>query len=59
MNTKPTVFVVDDDPAVREALTLLLEQEDINVESFESAEVFLAACRPGPCSCAILDIRMP
>ncbi len=59
MNTIPTVFVVDDDPAVREALTLLLEQEDIHVESFESAEVFLAACRSVPCSCAILDIRMP
>lgn len=54
-----TVFVVDDDPAVRDSLTLLLEQEDVVVESFASAEDFLAACRPTPHSCAIVDIRMP
>jgi len=59
MNSNLTVFVVDDDPAVRESLTLLLEQEDLNVESFDSAEAFLATYRPVPRSCAILDIRMP
>jgi FixJ family two-component response regulator len=59
MNSNPTVFVVDDDPAVRESLTLLLEQEGLNVESFDSAEAFLATCRSVPRSCAILDICMP
>jgi len=59
MSDDPTVFVVDDDPAVRESLTLLLEQENIAVESFDSAESFLSACRPAPSSCAIVDVRMP
>jgi len=59
MNCNATVFVVDDDPAVRDSLTLLLEQEDIAVKTFASAEAFLAACQPAPRSCAIVDIRMP
>jgi FixJ family two-component response regulator len=59
MNSNPTVFLVDDDPAVRDSLTLLLEQENLNVESFDSAEAFLANYQVVPRSCAILDIRMP
>lgn len=59
MSNGPTVFVVDDDPAVRESLTLLLEQENIAVEVFDGAEAFLAACRPEARGCAIVDIRMP
>ena len=54
-----TVFVVDDDPAVRDSLTLLLEQEDLTVETFDSAEAFLAMCPPVPGCCAIFDINMP
>jgi FixJ family two-component response regulator len=54
-----TVFIVDDDPAVRDSLTLMIEQEDIAVEAFESAETFLAACQTKRCGCAIIDIRMP
>ena len=57
--TVSTVFVIDDDPEVRKALTALVAQEGINVESFENAEAFLAACRPVPRSCAIVDMRMP
>lgn len=57
--TVSTVFVIDDDPEVRKALTALVAQEGINVESFENAEAFLAACRPVPPSCAIVDMRMP
>jgi FixJ family two-component response regulator len=59
MSPKATVFVVDDDPAVRDSLGMLLEQDDIAVEAFANAEAFLAACRPMPRSCAIVDIRMP
>ena len=58
MNENTTIFVVDDDPAVRDALTLLLEQEDFNVKAFDSAEAFLASCQSSPRSCAIVDIRM-
>ncbi|MBA3034567.1 MAG: response regulator [Gammaproteobacteria bacterium] len=59
MNAQARIFVVDDDPAVRESLSLLLEQEDFQVETYDSAAAFLAACPPGPHSCAIVDIRMP
>ncbi|TRZ69726.1 MAG: DNA-binding response regulator [Rhodocyclaceae bacterium] len=59
MSAKATVFVVDDDPAVRDSLTLLLEEEDIAVASFASAEAFLANCPTVSHSCAIVDIRMP
>jgi FixJ family two-component response regulator len=59
MKNNATVFVVDDDPAVRDSLTLLLELEDIVVETFDSAAAFLADCRAVPRSCAIVDIRMP
>lgn len=58
MNGDATVFIVDDDPAVRDSLTLLLEQEGLAIETFESAEAFLAVCRSAPRSCAIVDIRM-
>lgn len=58
MSAKPTIYLVDDDAAVRDALTLLLEQENFTVESFDSAEAFLSACHLVPNSCAIVDIRM-
>lgn len=56
--TRP-VHLVDDDQAVREALSLLLETVGIKVRSFATPEAFLAqldALEPG---CLILDIRMP
>lgn len=59
MNDNLTIFVVDDDPAVRDSLTLLLEQEDLPVQTFDGAEAFLAACRPQQRGCAIVDLRMP
>jgi FixJ family two-component response regulator len=59
MNEQVTIFIIDDDPAVRESLTLLLEMEHVNVVSFACAEDFLTAAPWGPCSCAIVDIHMP
>jgi FixJ family two-component response regulator len=53
------VYLVDDDEAVRSALTLLLETVGLEVRSFASPEIFLnqaAGLTPG---CLILDIRMP
>ncbi len=58
MKPPATVFVVDDDPAVRDALTLLLEQDDLVVKAFDSAEAFLAVCATLPRACAIVDIRL-
>ena len=54
-----TVFVIDDDAAVRDSLTLLIEQDGYVVRTFDGAEPFLAACRPDQRGCAIIDLRMP
>jgi len=60
MNRFETVFLIDDDASVRDALALLLEQEDITVKAYDSATAFLAAVdETEPRSCAIIDIRMP
>ena len=54
-----TAFIVDDDPAIRDALSLMLEQENMAVQAFESAEAFLNSYQPACKGCAIIDIRMP
>jgi FixJ family two-component response regulator len=53
-----TVFIVDDDAAIRDSLTLMLEQEGYLVKLFESAEDFLDAYKNEQLGCAIVDIRM-
>ncbi|RTL31493.1 MAG: response regulator transcription factor [Rhodocyclaceae bacterium] len=53
------VYVVDDDLSVREALSSLIRSVGLPVETFSSAEDFLAAQRPRGVACLILDIRMP
>ncbi len=57
--TNTTVFIVDDDAAIRDSLSLMIEQENIAVQVFDSAETFLAAYQPECPGCAIVDIRMP
>jgi len=53
-----TVYLVDDDPAVRRALSRVLREEGFAVEAFESAEAFLAfGDRPG--GCIVLDVTLP
>jgi two-component system, LuxR family, response regulator FixJ len=56
--SEPTVFVVDDESAVRDGLTCLLEAEGLVVRTHESAEAFLAAYQPGQPGCLLLDVRM-
>ena len=56
--TKATVFIVDDDSAILDSLSLMIEQEHIAVQVFDSAETFLAAYQPECRGCAIVDIRM-
>lgn len=53
------VYLVDDDPAVRQALSLLLETLEMNVTAFSSPEVFLAQIGTLSPGCLIIDIRMP
>src|SRR5258705_6232871 len=55
----PTVFVVDDDRAVREAMRDLLQQDGRTVELYSSSEAFLEAHRPGREGCLLVDARMP
>jgi FixJ family two-component response regulator len=60
MSSQPlTVAVVDDDEAVRHALSNLLASLDLGVATFASAEAFLAspACRDA--ACLIADVQMP
>lgn len=59
MASEPVVFVVDDDPAVRESLVMLLELAGYAVEAFDSATRFLATDKTGTRGCLIVDIRMP
>ncbi len=54
-----TVFVVDDDVAVRQSLALLIRSMGLAVEAFESAQAFLEVCVPARAGCVVLDIRMP
>jgi two-component system, LuxR family, response regulator FixJ len=59
MMTSVSVYIVDDDEAIRESLQLLLEGRGHHVFTYPSAEDFLATCRPGMAGCAIVDLRMP
>ena len=55
---KGTVYVVDDDEAVRDSLQWLLEGKDYRVKCFDSAESFLSRFDPREVACLIVDIRM-
>ncbi len=54
-----TVFVVDDDNAMRSSLKWLIESVGLAVESFGSADEFLNSYYPGRAGCLLLDVRMP
>lgn len=58
-SSETTVFIVDDDPAIRDSLTLMISQENIAVNTYASAEAFLDAALPACLGCIIIDIRMP
>ncbi len=57
--SRPTVFVVDDDAAMRDSLRWLLESAQLSVQTFDSAEALLAVARPDACGCLVLDVQMP
>ena len=54
-----TVYLVDDDAAVRKALSRVLREEGYGVEAFESAEAFLERAGERPGGCLVLDITLP
>jgi RNA polymerase sigma factor (sigma-70 family) len=57
--TKPTVFIVDDDPSIRDSLQFLLGSVGLEVRSFPSAREFLAGVDSITSGCLLLDVRMP
>jgi RNA polymerase sigma factor (sigma-70 family) len=54
-----TVYVVDDDPALRESLGYLLQSEGLIVRAFEGARQFLAEYDRDARGCLVVDVRMP
>jgi two-component system, LuxR family, response regulator FixJ len=57
---KATIFIVDDDEAIRDSLSLLLESAGIKrIAAHESARDFLDRAKPVPGDCLIVDVRMP
>ena len=59
MSSDLTVFVVDDDEAVRDSVAVLLECAGFQVESFDSPVAFLESGAPSRGGCLLVDVRMP
>ena len=58
-SSKGTVFIVDDDAAVRDSLATLLEAYGLDVCAYDSVNAFARNYRPHPHACLILDQHMP
>ena len=56
---EPTVFIVDDDPAVLKSLSRLLRASQVNVVTFGSPQEFLERYDPHTPGCLVLDVAMP
>jgi FixJ family two-component response regulator len=57
--TEPTVYIVDDDPDMRDSLRWLIKTVGLHAETFSSAAGFLRDFAPNGPGCVILDVRMP
>ena len=55
----PTVFIIDDDRGMRQAIQDLVESVGLRAESFATGEEFLSRQRTGDPSCLVLDVRLP
>jgi FixJ family two-component response regulator len=55
---EPSVVVVDDDPSVRRALSRLLLAHGLGVQTYPSAEDFLATSHPDDVACLVVDVQM-
>ena len=58
-NQRPSVFIVDDDAAVRDAVKFLVQSFGWQAEGFDSGEAFLRVYTPGRPACLVLDLHMP
>jgi len=59
LTTQATVFVVDDDQAIRSSLQWLIESVGLQVETYSTADEFMQRYYPGRAGCLLLDVRMP
>ena len=57
--TNPTVYIIDDDPAVRDSVRMLIESDGLPASTFSSAEAFLNDRPPVLVGCLVLDVHMP
>jgi len=55
----PTVYIVDDDPDMRDSLRWLMSTVGLHVATFPSADAFLLEYDPQTAGCLVLDVRMP
>jgi FixJ family two-component response regulator len=55
----PIVYVIDDDPSMRNAIEDLLQSVGLGIRVFPSAQEFLKAARPDAPGCIVLDVRLP
>jgi FixJ family two-component response regulator len=56
---RPTIFVVDDDTSMREALRNLFRSVGLDVQTFSSAQEFLSSQSSKAAGCLVLDVRLP
>lgn len=59
MKNDHAIYIVDDDPAVRDALAVIFDIEGFNVSSYGSGDAFLDVAKRQPPACVILDVHMP
>jgi len=57
--SKPIVYVIDDDAAVRDSFHVLFESHGIEIRCYASSEAFLVAAPPLENSCLLIDVNMP
>ncbi|VAW51430.1 Two-component transcriptional response regulator, LuxR family [hydrothermal vent metagenome] len=59
MEQTSSVYIIDDDPAVRDSLRWLIGSLNYPVKTFETAQVFLDSYKAGARGCIVLDVRLP
>ena len=57
--SKPIIYIVDDNPAVRDAIRFLVQQVGLTAKVYVSAQEFLESFQLGMRGCLVLDVRMP
>ncbi len=54
-----TVYIIDDDEAIRESMAMLMRSKALRAEVFSGAQEFLEKCNPESAGCLLVDVRMP